>query len=72
MWSIHILLSIIGNSPIGKIVIDMQGHICVINDSALDLLGLTKSIDPYYFDVHQNNKGQSTLLVLKDQEQSHL
>ena len=41
------LLSIIGNSPIGKIVIDMRGHICVINDSALDLLGLTKSIDLY-------------------------
>ena len=41
------LLSIIGNSPIGTIVLDMEGNITVINSSAKELLGLKGKINTY-------------------------
>ena len=41
------LLSIIGNSPIGTIVLDIEGNITVINNSAKELLGLEDKINTY-------------------------
>ena len=41
------LLSIIGNSPIGTIVLDIEGNITVINSSAKELLGLEEKISTY-------------------------
>ncbi len=43
----HFLLSIIGNSPIGKLVVDMNGYISVINHSAKEILGLNQDIQFY-------------------------
>ena len=43
------LLSIIGNSPNGIIVIDLSGIITIINQTALDFLNLPHNVN-YYID----------------------